>query len=379
MQETSEVKVGIFLNRPNRFLCEVEIDGTIECCHLPNPGRMWELLFPRVRMYVRRSGQKNRRTAYDVIGVEREGIPILLDTQYTNEVAARLIQEKKIPAWKDWQVLRREVAVGHSRFDLLLGRGPERFYVEVKSCTLFGRHGAMFPDAVTERGKKHLLTLAAMREEGIRTGILFLVQWDRARWFLPDYHTDPAFASVFFNVAPRLDWQAFSVHWTPTFQMPEPAGTLFYPAQVLDKENHDSGVYLVILQVERSIRIEIGAMGERIFPAGYYVYIGSAKKHLTARLERHKRLRKKMHWHIDYLRQQAKVTATVPIRTSAPLEHSLAAAVQAVSEGSVPGFGCTDCSCRSHLFMFSQNPLQQREFVQVIEDFRINRLEVLIE
>ena len=58
MQETSEVKVGIFLNRLNRFLCEVEIDGTIECCHLPNPGRMWELLFPRVRMYVRRSGQK---------------------------------------------------------------------------------------------------------------------------------------------------------------------------------------------------------------------------------------------------------------------------------------------------------------------------------
>ena len=116
---------------------------------------------------------------------------VLLDTQYNNDVAEALIREKRIPGWEDWDVLRREVAIEGSRFDLLLHRGDDLFFLEVKSCTLFSKNGAMFPDAVTERGRRHLLHLSSLRDKGIRAGILFLVQWNRARWFLPDYHTDP--------------------------------------------------------------------------------------------------------------------------------------------------------------------------------------------
>lgn len=134
--EMHDIQRGAFVDRPNRFIAHVALDGDIVTCHMPNPGRMWELLFPGVTVYVRPAANPKRRTAYDVVGIERDGIPILLDTQYNNDTAAWLVQEHRIPGWEDWDLIRREVTVGDSRFDLLLGRGEERFFVEVKSCTL---------------------------------------------------------------------------------------------------------------------------------------------------------------------------------------------------------------------------------------------------
>lgn len=110
------------------------------------------------------------------------------------------------------------------------------------------------------------------------------------------------------------------------------------------------------------------------FPKGYYVYTGSAKKNLAARLARHRRKRKKFHWHIDYLRQEADVIAAIPIRTSQDLEHELAGAVEVISDWRIDGFGCTDCHCLSHLFGFTENPIHYRPFIQIVEDFRMNRL-----
>ncbi|WP_298673829.1 DNA/RNA nuclease SfsA [uncultured Megasphaera sp.] len=369
------VEIGYFISRPNRFIAFVSIHGREERCHMPNPGRMWELLYPGTKLYVRHSAKPERRTAWDVVGVERDGVPILLDTQYNNDTAARMIAEKKVPGWEDWQLLRREVTVGDSRFDLLLGRGKELFYVEVKSCTLFSRTGAMFPDAVTARGRKHILELAAMHRQGIHTGLLFLVHWDRARWFLPDYHTDPDFASAFMEAAPDLDWKALALSWDPSFTEPSPARLLSYPEDVLIREHHDCGDYLFVMHLKETEDIVIGARGSLHFPAGYYVYTGSARKHLTARLARHQRRRKNMHWHIDYLRQYADVVAAIPIRTTQDLEHDLAHAVDSIAMWRIEGFGCTDCDCASHLFGFSENPVHLPSFIQIVEDFRMNRLD----
>ena len=234
--EMFSIRKGAFVDRPNRFIAHVSLDGDVVTCHMPNPGRMWELLFPGVTVYVRPADNPKRRTAYDVIGIERDGVPILLDTQYNNDTAAWLVQEHLIPGWEDWDLIRREITVGDSRFDLLLGRGEERFFVEVKSCTLFSRDGAMFPDAVTERGRKHILELAAMSRQGIHTGVLFLVHWNRARWFLPDYHTDPAFAQAFYEAAPHLDWKALALHWDGSFSRPGVAGVLTYPQAILERQ-----------------------------------------------------------------------------------------------------------------------------------------------
>ena len=373
--EMKQIQKAIFLDRPNRFIAHVDLNGQVVTCHMPNPGRMWELLFQGTTVYVRPAENPKRKTPYDVVGIERDGTPSLLDTQYNNDTAAWLVENHLVPGWEKWDLIRREVTVGDSRFDLLLGNGEERFFVEVKSCTLFSKNGAMFPDAVTERGRKHILELASMSDKGIHTGVLFLVHWDRARWFLPDYHTDPNFAEAFYEAAPRLDWKALALRWDTSFKRPEPVRLLQYPETILTAENHDSGDYLFITQLSEDADIVIGSKGLMHFPKGYYVYTGSAKKNLAARLARHSRKRKNLHWHIDYLRQEADVIAALPIRTSQDLEHELAKAVDAASQWRIDGFGCTDCHCPSHLFGFTDNPIHDRAFIQIVEDFRMNRLQ----
>lgn len=369
-----EIVAGTFVSRPNRFISYVSIGGEVERCHMPNPGRMWELLYEGTKIWLRKSQNPKRKTKWDVVGIERDGVPILLDTQYNNDIAVWLITHHLIPGWEEWNLIRREVTVGDSRFDLLLQKGDEPFYVEVKSCTLFGKEGAMFPDAVTDRGRKHIMELAQMHRQGIHTGVLFLVHWNRAQWFLPDYHTDSAFAAAFQEASQYLDWKAFSLSWDSTFTHPEPGHVLTYPEYILKRENHDCGDYLVIMEMEEEKTLSIGSKGLMTFPKGWYVYVGSAKKNLAARLARHQRKRKKMHWHIDYLRQHCNVTAVIPIRTADDLEHDLAQAVASIAGWAIPGFGCTDCNCNSHLYGFSENPVHVKSFMDVVEEFRINRL-----
>ena len=224
-----------YTGRPNRFVVTLNLNGESVLAHLPNPGRMWELLFTGVTMYIVPHDKPDAKTKYRVVGIERDGVVIMLDTNYSNDVAQYLIENKLIPGWEQWRVVRREYTVKlhgtTSRFDVLLtnDEGTE-FLLEVKSCTLFSKTGAMFPDAITERGRKHLLHLKELQNEGYHTGVLFLVQWDKAQWFLPDYHTDLEFARTFKEVAPSLDWKAVAVAWDETFTMPTVTRECTYPS-----------------------------------------------------------------------------------------------------------------------------------------------------
>lgn len=161
--------------RPNRFLvsCEHETHGTLRA-FLPNPGRLSELFFPGVKLHVLDHGHaaENRATRYTVLAVEREGRPVMLHTHWCNNMAESLLKHQAVPGLEDTCILRREVKVGRSRFDFLLEDGQGEIYLEIKSCTLFGNGVAMFPDAVTERGRRHLLELAELAEQGRRCRVL---------------------------------------------------------------------------------------------------------------------------------------------------------------------------------------------------------------
>lgn len=422
-----------YTGRPNRFVVTLDLNGESILAHLPNPGRMWELLFTGVTMYIVPHDKPDAKTKYRVVGIERDGTVIMLDTNYSNDVAEHLIANKLIPGWEEWRVVRREYTVKHktadisskgarsmaaavaaeldttsatstvkkaantstdkpktSRFDLLLTNDKdEKFLLEVKSCTLFSKTGAMFPDAITERGRKHLLHLRDLQEEGYHTGVLFLVQWDKAQWFLPDYHTDLAFAKTFQEVAPELDWKAVAVAWDETFTMPTVTRECTYPSHILDSEAHDSGVYLMVMHLDRELDLEIGSKGMMHFRPGYYIYVGSAKTNLAKRIERHKRKRKQMHWHLDYFRGHCDMIAGLPIRTSGRLsmqgpddevsvECALADAIRNVTEWDVPKFGSSDCDCKSHLFGMTENPIHNKKFMDVVEEFRMNILDAVI-
>lgn len=371
---------GRFIDRPNRFIAHVEIHGKVETCHMPNPGRMRELLFPGVTVYVTPHENPKARTPYGVIGIEKGNDIFYLDTGRCNDVAAYMVQHQMIPGWEKYVLLRREVTMGDSRFDLLLGdpESGEVFPVEVKSCSLAGEKGAMFPDAPTERGTKHLLHLASIGKEGGHAGLLVLVHYGRAQWFLPDFHTDPDFAKAFCENLPYIDWKAAVISWTPEFVMPESTRLLPTSQAVLEREMGDRGIYFLVLHLEEEKEIEIGNQGTMHFPKGYYVYVGAAKENLTKQMNSHRRLRKQIRSPVDAIRQVSSVTAVLPIRSGEDLRHQASSMMRNIADWTMEDFqeGSISYPC---LFGFHENPIHLRGFTKVEETLGIDRLERQLE
>jgi len=367
-----------FLVRPNRFLvrCVSQELGELSA-FLPNPGRLWELLLPGVTLYLesvapsKAKGASIRKTAYTVLAVERQGRPIFLHTHTTNQVARFLVERGLIAPLKGARVVRAEVPVGNSRFDFLLRRNDKDLYMEVKSCTLFGNGVAMFPDAVTTRGKRHLMELAEMGRRGIHTTILFLVHYPHVRWFMPDYHTDLAFGEALLKARGNVQILPVAVGWKNDLTLDESLKVLKVPWTYLKTEVNDRGSYLLVFKLEQAKDIAVGRLGRKKFPMGYYVYVGSAMRHLTARLARHGRRDKKPHWHIDYLIQEADGLVSLPVRSSQRLECELAQALSLMLKQGPAGFGSSDCPCPTHLFLSRTNPLRTEGFHHMLQTFRM--------
>jgi sugar fermentation stimulation protein A len=370
---------GTFLDRPNRFVIRCALAGRTVEAYLPNPGRLWELLLPGriVHLVPRPPGGKACLT-HTALAVEREGIPLLLHTHLNNAVAADLIQRRLVPGLEEAKLVRPEVKVGRSRFDFLLEFRGRPFYLEVKSCTLVGRRIAMFPDAVTERGRRHLEELAELGRQGTACGVLFLIHWPQARYFLPDYHTDPAFAGTFAAVRHEIMLKALSLSWQPDLSLAPEVREAAIPWELLAAEARDAGCYLLSLRIPRDRTLRVGSLGERLFPAGFYVYVGSARHNLENRLARHLRKQRQKRWHIDDLKAHADRVKALAIRTGAPLEHELARALARIADGCVDAFGSSDCRCPGHLFHFRSDPLRDPDFIDLLLDFRINRLEACL-
>ena len=96
---------------PEPFCGDFRFNGESVLAHLPNPGRMWELLFTGVTMYIVPHDKPDAKTKYRVVGIERDGVVIMLDTNYSNDVAQHLTENKLIPGWEEWRVVRREYTV----------------------------------------------------------------------------------------------------------------------------------------------------------------------------------------------------------------------------------------------------------------------------
>ncbi len=364
-----------FLNRLNRFLITCNLNGEAVSAFLPNPGRLQELLLPgRPILLVKDEGPKDRKTSYTAVGVLRDGLPIMLHTHKTNEVARYLLQKGKIPGLKGTQIVQSEVQMGRSRFDFLLRKGRKRILLEVKSCTLVGERVAMFPDAVTERGRRHMMELAEYADRGMVAAVLFLVHWPHARVFMPDYHTDLGFSKVLLSVRNKVKVIPLSIRWQEDLSLSTKTHRLQIPWSFIEKETKDQGSYLLILELKRGRNILIGKLGSQWLEKGFYIYVGSAMSHLSRRIERHRRLRKKFHWHIDALRAKATFHSALAIRASVRLECEIADALSQICEWSISGFGCSDCSCPTHLFAMKENPLHAEKFLKLLQYFRMDRL-----
>jgi sugar fermentation stimulation protein A len=365
-----------FLRRPNRFLIQCRRQGRTLSAFLPNPGRLQELLLPGCNIHlVREEKSSNRKTSYTAVAVDRDGQPIMLHTHLTNQVARYLLQERKIPGLENARMVRSEIRVGRSRFDFLLEEGNKTILLEVKSCTLIGEKVAMFPDALTERGARHLSELGKISEEGIRAVVLFVVHWPFAKIFMPDFHTDLNFSQTLLQTRSKVEVIPVSVTWRRDLSLSPKVRVLEIPWNVIEEEAKDRGSYLLILNLKRDRKIDVGKLGKIHFRKGFYIYVGSAMANLSRRMERHHRLRKQRHWHVDALRAVTEFHSVLAIRSSERLECEVANAMSEIAEWSVPRFGSTDCSCHSHLFGMSEDPLHSENFHKLLRYFRMDRLQ----
>jgi sugar fermentation stimulation protein A len=366
---------AFFLSRPNRFIVECLLNNKKIRAYLPNPGRLWELLLPGTIVYLEKTvSVPEKKTVHACVAVEKDRAPVMLHTHHTNTVAHELIEQGRIPGLEGYKIVRPEVPFKNSRFDFLLEKKGKQLVLEVKSCTLLGKEIAMFPDAVTTRGKKHLDELAFLSRRGTKGGILFLVHWYFAHYFMPEFHTDLGFSRSLYENRNNIFIKAMSVQWGKNLTVGNSTRELEIPWKLVGEEARDRGCYIVILKMKKNRKLPVGERGEIQFKKGYYLYVGSARKNLAQRINRHRRLRKKLFWHIDYLREQADFITALPIRTQDQLECEIANALRGISDWSIDGFGASDCSCRTHLFGMKENPTTSPQFIHILLYFRIDRL-----
>ncbi len=191
-----QLEEATFIRRLNRFVAEVLVRGNQELAHVPSSGRMAELLVAGRRVWVKRHPKDGHKTTCRLLLVEYEGILVSVDATLPNRLVGRALQARMLDTFTAYETIRAEYARGHSRFDFYLSGPPGGCLLEVKSVTLVEKGVALFPDAPSTRGTKHLEELAAARREGVQGAVLFVAQREDARCFSPHHGQDPAFAGT---------------------------------------------------------------------------------------------------------------------------------------------------------------------------------------
>lgn len=189
-----DIVKGTFIERPNRFIAYVEIDGRQEKVHVKNTGRCRELLQKGVTVYLEKSGNPGRKTAYDLVAVEKGGLLVNMDSAAPNLVAGEWLASGGLLA--PVKLIKPECTYGNSRFDFYVESEAVKMWLEVKGVTLETQRTAVFPDAPSLRALKHVEELIQAKENGYEAGILFVVQMEGIRCFTPNWETQPAFAQA---------------------------------------------------------------------------------------------------------------------------------------------------------------------------------------
>lgn len=362
-----------FIERINRFVVKVRVKNDEVLAYLPNPGRLWELLLPENELLLKHSSENLYK--FVVIACIKKGKPILLHTHLTNKYVKTLLLEKRLPFLSRYEILEEEPRVGEGRLDFLLvdSHSQRKFYLEIKTCTLFGDKLAMFPDAETKRGTRHLYEMAELASHGIEAGCLFVVMNERVDYFLPAYHIDEAFTKAFIETFEKIKYWAIAIGFNETLSKIISIKELEIPFNFLIKEFGNWGTYLLLLRLPKKEDITIGSLGTITFKEGFYVYVGSAKKNLKQRLKRYKRGPKKKYWHIDFFLERAHLYKIIPIVSRTSWECELASQLINLAENVIPNFGSSDCSCCSHFFYFKKDPLKNSNFINLIHHFRLEK------
>jgi sugar fermentation stimulation protein A len=189
-----QIEQAVFLSRPNRFIAYVERGGEQVVCHVKNTGRCRELLVPGCTVYLERAENPARKTAYDLVAVDKGGRLINMDAQAPNQVFREWAAAGEF--LPQLTLIRPECKFGASRFDFYLEAGGKKIFLETKGVTLEEKNGVFFPDAPTERGVRHVEELIACRKAGYGAYLFFVIQLEGVDYFAPNDKTHPEFGAA---------------------------------------------------------------------------------------------------------------------------------------------------------------------------------------
>jgi sugar fermentation stimulation protein A len=185
---------GRFVRRLNRFAALVEVGGRTEKVHVRNSGRLHELFTPGRRVFLEAARTSERKTRFTLGLVRLSSGYVSADAHLPNALVEAGLTRQGIPGFRGHRILRREPALGDGRADFLLVRGRRQCLLEVKSVTLVEDGVALFPDAPTLRGRRHLQRLIEARRRGLDAAVLFVIQRNDATALAPNRNADPAFS-----------------------------------------------------------------------------------------------------------------------------------------------------------------------------------------
>ncbi|MDD4570161.1 MAG: DNA/RNA nuclease SfsA [Tepidanaerobacteraceae bacterium] len=183
-----------FIERPNRFIARVELNGDVQVCHVKNTGRCQELLIPGRIVYLAESSNPNRKTKYDLVVVEKDKMLVNIDSQAPNQVVKEWLEAGGL--YPQPVLIYPEMKQGNSRLDFYLEDKERKAFIEVKGVTLEDDGVAAFPDAPTERGIKHLNHLIEVIKEGYDAYLIFIVQFKPVNHLVPNDATHPEFGQA---------------------------------------------------------------------------------------------------------------------------------------------------------------------------------------
>ncbi|MDH4127714.1 MAG: DNA/RNA nuclease SfsA [Spirochaetota bacterium] len=187
---------AVFIERVNRYLAIVLLDKQQVEAFIPNPGRMKELLISGINVLLREIKSEKRKTAYDLVVVEYNNINVCIDSMIPNKFLFEILSQKRLSEFAKYTNIRKEAKFKNSRFDFFLSGYGNGCFIEAKSCTLVENNIALFPDAPTKRGSKHMHELVYAIEEGYEAYVIIVIQRNDAKLFKPNVETDPEFAEA---------------------------------------------------------------------------------------------------------------------------------------------------------------------------------------
>ena len=202
MQFKQELQPGILIKRYKRFLADIELaDKKMLTVHCPNTGSMLGCSEPGSPVMISRSDNPARKYPHTLEMVQVGSVWVGVNTSLTNKLVREALEKGVVKEFGRLDSIVQEVKTSaHTRLDFLLEQEDTRIYLEVKNCSLAENRAAMFPDAVTARGTKHLHELAALKEQGHKAAVFFCVQRSDDDCFMPAHHIDPVYAKTLANV-----------------------------------------------------------------------------------------------------------------------------------------------------------------------------------